>query len=147
MLYHDKKFAFTLAEVLITLGIIGVVAALLLPIVLNNVNERKYTSARLKALKTIGEAVRNITVTEGIANASNAEDFVENHLRKQISIIKTCKNNDLRSCGIETNPNGITTLSEEHTKITMPLKIGQLAAEGMSLGTTIDINSTSYVLL
>ena len=140
---RNDRNAFTLAEVLITLGIIGIVAALVLPMVLNNVNERKYRGARLKALKTIGESVRNITVTEGIDNASNAEDFVENHLRKQISIIKTCKNNDLRSCGIETNSNAITTLSEPHTKITMPTKIGDLA-NGIYNGETIDVNSPSY---
>ena len=125
---RNDRNAFTLAEVLITLGIIGVVAALMLPMVLNNVNERKYTAARLKALKTIGEAVRNITVTDGIDNASSAEDFVENHLKKQVSIIKTCKNNDLRSCGIETTSNAITTLSEPHTKVTMPTKIGDLSS-------------------
>ena len=132
-----------MAEVLITLGIIGIVAALVMPMVLNNANERKYTAARLKALKTIGEAVRNITVTEGIGNASNAEDFVENHLRKHIQIVKTCKNNDLRSCGIETNSNAITTLTVPHTNITMPKKIGDLSS-GISYGETIDVNSTSY---
>ena len=142
LLDNFRKAAFTLAEVLITLGIIGVVAALVMPMVLDNINERKYTSARLKALKTIGEAVRNITVTEGIGNASNAEDFVENHLKKQISIIKTCKNNDLRSCGIETTSNAITTLSEPHTKITMPRKIGDLVK---AIGSDVtDENSTSY---
>ena len=143
MVYHVDRKAFTLAEVLITLGIIGIVAALVMPMVLDNINERKYTAARLKALKTIGEAVRNITVTEGIGNASNAEDFVENHLRKQIQIVKTCKNNDLRSCGIETNSNAITTLTVPHTNITMPKKIGDMAA-GMSEGEVTDGNSTSY---
>ena len=143
LLDNFRKAAFTLAEVLITLGIIGIVAALVMPMVLNNVNERKYTGARLKALKTIGEAVRNITVTEGIDNALNAEDFVENHLRKQIQIVKTCKNNDLRSCGIETDSNSITSLTEPHTKMSMPTKMGDLAL-GMSNGETIDVNSLSY---
>ncbi len=36
MKYHNKKFGFTLAEVLVTLGIIGVVAALTLPAVISN---------------------------------------------------------------------------------------------------------------
>ena len=40
---HDKKkkAAFTLAEVLITLGIIGVVAAITLPALIENVTERR----------------------------------------------------------------------------------------------------------
>ena len=135
-----------MSEVLITLGIIGIVAALTMPSLINNANDRKYRGARQKALATIGGAVRNITVTEGIGNATNAEDFVENHLRKQIQLIKTCKNNDLRSCGIETNPNAITTLSEPKKKMTMPKKLSDLAS-GMSNGTTLrDVaqTSTSY---
>ena len=143
MVYHNKRFAFTLAEVLITLGIIGIVAALTMPSLINNANDRKYRGARQKALATIGGAVRNITVTEGIGNAVDAEDFVENHLRKQIQIAKTCKNNDLRSCGIETNPNAITTLTEPKTNITMPTKIGDLANQ-ISNGETINVNSASY---
>ena len=114
-----------------------------MPSLINNANDRKYRGARQKALATIGEAVRNITVTEGIGNATNAEDFVENHLRKQIQIVKTCKNNDLRSCGIETDSNAITTLTEPKKKITMPTKIGNLAS-GLASGRVTDVNSTSY---
>ncbi|MFR1673107.1 MAG: prepilin-type N-terminal cleavage/methylation domain-containing protein [Candidatus Gastranaerophilaceae bacterium] len=138
--------AFTLSEVLITLGIIGIVAALTIPSLINNATDRKYRGVRQKALATIGGAVRNITVTEGIGNAVDAEDFVENHLRKQIQIVKTCKNNDLRSCGIETNSKAITTLTEPKTKITMPKKIGDLASY-MSAGTVTDGTSTSYGFL
>ena len=132
-----------MSEVLITLGIIGIVAALTIPSLINNATDRKYRGARQKALATIGGAVRNITVTEGIGNAVDAEDFVENHLRKQIQIVKTCKNNDLRSCGIETNPNAITTLTEPKTKITMPKRIRDLAT-GISSGEATDGTSTSY---
>ena len=114
-----------------------------MPVLINNANDRKYRGARQKALATIGGAVRNITVTEGIGNAVDAEDFVENHLRKQIQIVKTCKNNDLRSCGIETNSNAITTLTEPKTKITMPTKTGDLTSS-ISNGEAIDPNSTSY---
>ncbi|MFR1672687.1 MAG: hypothetical protein ACLSWI_07080, partial [Candidatus Gastranaerophilaceae bacterium] len=131
------------SEVLITLGIIGIVAALTMSSLINNANDRKYRGARQKALATIGGAVRNITVTEGIGNAVDAEDFVDNHLRKQIQIVKTCKNNDLRSCGIETDSNAITTLTEPKKKMTIPTKIGDLA-NGISSGKTIDVNSTSY---
>ena len=114
-----------------------------MPSLINNANDRKYRGARQKALATIGGAVRNITVTEGIGNATNAEDFVENHLRKQIQIVKTCKNNDLRSCGIETNSNAITTLTEPKKKMSMPTKIGDLAI-GISSDGLTDETSTSY---
>lgn len=47
--------------------------------------------ARKKALATIGEAVRLITVKGSIRDASNAEDFVENYLKKQLQIAKNLR--------------------------------------------------------
>ena len=46
------KKGFTLAEVLITLGIIGVVAAMTLPTVINNVQEKQFHSKFKKAYAT-----------------------------------------------------------------------------------------------
>ena len=42
-----KRFGFTLAEVLITLGIIGVVAAMTMPILYTNI-QKKTTVAKLQ---------------------------------------------------------------------------------------------------
>lgn len=47
-----KKFAFTLAEVLITLGIIGIVAALTMPMLIQNYN-KKITEVRLKKFYSV----------------------------------------------------------------------------------------------
>lgn len=44
---QSKKFAFTLAEVLITLGIIGVVAALTMPSLIQN-HKKQTTLSKLK---------------------------------------------------------------------------------------------------
>ena len=41
MKYHIKNYAFTLAEVLITLGIIGIVAALVMPNLISNYREKQ----------------------------------------------------------------------------------------------------------
>ena len=52
-----KKFkAFTLAEVLITLGIIGVVAALTLPTLIQNHQKQVYVTQLKKAYSTINNA-------------------------------------------------------------------------------------------
>lgn len=48
--------AFTLAEVLITLGIIGVVAAITLPSVMNNIQDAQYKTAYKKAYSTASQA-------------------------------------------------------------------------------------------
>ncbi len=44
-----KKIGFTLAEVLITLGIIGVVAALTIPTLVNNYQKKTYVTGLQRA--------------------------------------------------------------------------------------------------
>ncbi len=51
-----KSSAFTLAEVLITLGIIGVVAAMTIPNLIANTNGAKYRSGFKKAISTLNQA-------------------------------------------------------------------------------------------
>ncbi|MBR1423986.1 type II secretion system protein [bacterium] len=51
-----KRFGFTLAEVLITLGIIGVVAAMTIPTLIANTNSAKFRSQYKKALSTLNQA-------------------------------------------------------------------------------------------
>jgi prepilin-type N-terminal cleavage/methylation domain-containing protein len=52
-----KRFGFTLAEVLITLGIIGVVAAMTMPTLMNQTNGAQYKAAYKKALSAISQGV------------------------------------------------------------------------------------------
>lgn len=51
-----KKYGFTLAEVLITLAIIGVVATITLPTLTSNTNEKQAVAAFKKGLNTLTEA-------------------------------------------------------------------------------------------
>jgi prepilin-type N-terminal cleavage/methylation domain-containing protein len=143
MQHNVRKRAFTLAEVLITLGIIGVVAALVMPSLIANYKDKVYDTARKKAWSTIGQAVRVITVNGGISGATDAQDFVENHLREQIKILKTCDNANLRSCGIETNTNAIKTLAG--TSTTMPKQFHSLAS-GVDTEATPNTNSYGFVM-
>ena len=52
-----KRFGFTLAEVLITLGIIGVVAAMTMPTLMNSTQGAQYKAAYKKALSALSQAV------------------------------------------------------------------------------------------
>lgn len=56
--FKNFKLGFTLAEVLITLGIIGVVAAMTIPNLIANTNGNKYRSQLKKTVSTIIQAVR-----------------------------------------------------------------------------------------
>ena len=51
-----KRFGFTLAEVLITLGIIGVVAAMTIPTLISNTNGAQFKTGFKKALSTLNQA-------------------------------------------------------------------------------------------
>ena len=53
-----KKFGFTLAEVLITLGIIGVVAAMTLPTLFGNIQKRQTVSRLQKVYAELKQAVK-----------------------------------------------------------------------------------------
>ena len=57
-LINFKKVAFTLAEVLITLGIIGVVAAITIPGLINNYKANKLRTQFLKSYSTIQQAFK-----------------------------------------------------------------------------------------
>ncbi|MBR6098933.1 type II secretion system protein [bacterium] len=56
-MFKGSKNAFTLAEVLITLGIIGVVAAMTMPTLLNSTQGAQYRAAYKKGLSVLSQAV------------------------------------------------------------------------------------------
>lgn len=54
-----SKRGFTLAEILITLGIIGIVAAMTMPSLLANINKKKTVTKLTKALSVVNQAYKN----------------------------------------------------------------------------------------
>lgn len=67
-----KRFGFTLAEVLITLGIIGVVAAMTMPTLINQTNGAQYKAAYKKALSAISQAVTLNVALEDVSFADTS---------------------------------------------------------------------------
>ena len=127
MFKNNKKFAFTLAEVLITLGIIGVVAAISLPSFISKINNFQYEIARKKVINSVGEAGRQVIIQGNFNSAYNAKDFVDNILSKKLKIIKTCETDNLQNCGLSTK---ILT-SDGKKLINMPKNIGQLGMNNL----------------
>ena len=62
---HDKVCAFTLAEVLITLGIIGIVAAMTIPTLMQKTNERETVSKLKKINYVMSNAYKNYIAING----------------------------------------------------------------------------------
>lgn len=60
-----RSLAFTLAEVLITLGIIGVVAAMTLPTVINNTQDKQFKTAFKKQFSIISQAFQMVYLDDG----------------------------------------------------------------------------------
>jgi len=70
MIMTTKRFGFTLAEVLITLGIIGVVAAMTIPTLISNTNSAKFKSQYKKTLSTMNQAALMATAQYDLDYAS-----------------------------------------------------------------------------
>ena len=96
-----KNKAFTLAEVLITLVIIGVVAAMTVPVLMNNTNDIQFKSALKKNYSVFNNAFR-------LAQSYDYDDFYEwdnandvvftkyafNSIKKYLHVIKVCGNKE-----------------------------------------------------
>ena len=96
-----KKAAFTLAEVLITLAIIGIVAALTIPTLIQNYQERAWGTASEVFQRKLGEALRVMNVQGTLAGYTTTEAFV-NELSKHIKITRICENDDITTCFADT---------------------------------------------
>ncbi len=92
-----QKSAFTLAEVLITLAIIGVVAAITIPSLVKNYNEKAWATAQDVFTKRLEVATRQMNTEEKLAGYNSTMDFV-NELKKKIKIINVCDSNNLSKC-------------------------------------------------
>ena len=92
-----NKQGFTLAEVLITLGIIGVVAAMTIPTLIADYQERSYNTAASVFERRLGEALKVMNSQQTLAGHTSTESFV-NELKKHIKVTKTCANDKLMDC-------------------------------------------------
>ena len=103
-----RRVAFTLAEVLITLGIIGIVAALTLPSVITNHQKQKTVSYVKKFYNEINNAVRMAVVDNGDVelwmedyrddNYSANLKFVQDYILPYIKYLKVDNCNTQRVC-------------------------------------------------
>lgn len=101
MVRHKKEQAFTLAETLITLGIIGVVAALVIPPLVTEYQKNVTVEGYKKAYSTLQNAVKLSTVDNGAVeswdfpstalNTTQAITFFNKYLKPYLSISSSCE--------------------------------------------------------
>ena len=103
----NNKKAFTLAEVLISLVIIGVIAAITMPTLSNSYNDRMYVSALKKNFSVLSNAFNMAKKFEyndyedWAHSDSNTQAIYENylHIKKYLNVIRECK--DTTGCWSE----------------------------------------------
>ncbi len=104
---HDKKkkAAFTLAEVLITLGIIGVVAAMTLPTVISNYKKSEVTNKLKVVYSLLNQAYKLSTIDNGYISEwqipSSAKEYTEKYWLPYFSGATICLTP--AECGYKSN--------------------------------------------
>ncbi len=123
--------AFTMAEILLSLTIIGVVAAITLPSLMANINERTWNTQRKALYARMSQAIAMMpqvggygTLTEdesgSVTADTAAETFLTEGLSKVLKINNICDSEHLADCGV---PTSYTNLAGS-TK-TCPTTIGE----------------------
>ncbi len=130
-----KALGFTMAEILLSLTIIGVVAAITLPSLMANINERTWNTQRKALYARMSQAIAMMpqvggygkysgTNTDGVVTVTEdtaAETFLTEGLSKVLKINNICDADHLADCGI---PSSYTNIAG--TSRNWPTKLSEL---------------------
>lgn len=92
-----RKCGFTLAEVLITLSVIGIVSALTIPELVKNMNNYAFGKAKQVTLAKITEATNEMKSNDVLSGYTSNAAFA-NEFQKYMKIAKRCDSSELVKC-------------------------------------------------
>ena len=95
---EGKQVAFTLAEVMITLGVIGVVAAITMPQLIANISERVNSERQVNVAQKVTQAMEQMRALGKLDGSYNSTDAFVNELQKYLKISKRCSANEIADC-------------------------------------------------
>lgn len=90
-----KKIAFTLAEILIVITIIGIVTAITLPTLIEDYKTRTWNTSASSFERKLGEAIKVMDAQNLLMGHASTKDFVK-ELSNNIKIIKICE--EVKEC-------------------------------------------------
>ena len=97
-----RKSAFTLAEVLITLGIIGLVAAMTLPTLVNKYQQKQSIAQLQKVYSVLNQAFRRSEADNESSiywdTSKGSQVFFNTYWRPYLNIIEECKGTKIAAC-------------------------------------------------
>ena len=147
----NKKIAFTLAEVLITLGVIGVVAALTMPTLLKNIAERSNSEAQANLAQKITKSMDLMRADGGLERTYNSTDEFVDEFSKYIKISTRCDADHIADCWptktVTTTDGETYDVSKAKTGKNLNLKdnksnnVGIILADGATLILTYNPNA------
>lgn len=108
MKFGRKHFAFTMAEILISLTIIGIIAAIIIPTIHANIEKKTWETKKKVLYSRFAQALPlmsnldryGIGATQEETNEKAAMAFVMGGLNKVLKINNICDKNELEKCGI-----------------------------------------------
>ena len=140
-----KKAAFTLAEVLVTLGIIGVVSAMTVPTLMQNHQRKVYVTQLHKIYNQLQQAALQYTNDRNALNLTeagiNSEDAAANFVKTYFNVIQDC-GTDQTPCFPST---GEYKKLSGATITTWYPKRHFVLADGTSLGTYYSLSNGAIV--
>lgn len=119
-----KKSGFTLAEVLITLGIIGVVAAMTIPTLMNTTGQQEFRAGFRKAVSVLNQAITMNVALEGndfsalISGTTAGSATMYNMFTSRMNVINTGTNATIG--GAFNNTSNYTLFFNDGMAITFP---------------------------
>ena len=131
---YGRRIAFTMAEILLSLTIIGVVAAITLPSLTGNINERTWNTQRKALYARFSQAIALMPAMNGYGTLDSSdthnvtETFLTAGLTKVLKINNICNKDSLPDCGIAslmTNAQG--------SKMDIPVKISDLYSKNINV--------------
>ena len=93
------KQSFTMAEILISLTIIGVIAAITLPALRANINEKTWATQKKALFSRMSQAV---ALLDSVNSYTDAQSFITNGLNEVLKINNICAFESLNDCGVDT---------------------------------------------